>query len=59
MERLEDARREIESERAAHDRNRRDAVTRNEQDRATIISLRESLTTASAKFDLMKLASIL
>ncbi|XP_014271469.1 rootletin isoform X1 [Halyomorpha halys] len=53
-ERLEDARREIEIERAAHERNRREAATRCDQDRTTIVSLRESLTSASAKYDLFK-----
>lgn len=54
MEKLEEAKREIEAERQAHDRNRRDAAVRSEQDRATINSLRDSLNATNAKLDQLR-----
>ncbi|XP_073992313.1 ciliary rootlet coiled-coil, rootletin isoform X3 [Rhodnius prolixus] len=57
VEKLEEAKREIEAERQAHDRNRRDAAVRSEQDRATINSLRDSLNATNAKLDQLRVRS--
>ncbi|KAF6213862.1 hypothetical protein GE061_011587 [Apolygus lucorum] len=55
VEKLEECKRDMDSEKLAHDRNRRDAAVRSEQDRASINSLRDSLNATNTKLEQLKI----